>query len=326
MKTFLKHTLTTLAKFSISGARENHDKAADNDSAMRDAFFRLTDAPLYNAIGRGTSESPYLLFNAMQLADLAMTVNAGNPMKGIFFEMKNDINLSYLCGSTPQGCSCWMPIGISMKNHCFAGTFDGGGHRVSGLFMDTPLSHRSLFGPTTTAAVIRNLSVYGSVAGDFFVGGITSFNRGLISHCNSFVKVYGTDNSVGGIAGFNGGIIEHCSNNLTVSGRSEVGGIVGRIGLDGVLTDCKNMGMVNGHSIVGGVTGINIGSISGCFNMGAVSGVLDYSAGGIAGVNNLGTISDSYSTGAVVGSHTTDDIVGVSDGDTIFPHTCAKSF
>ncbi len=314
MKTFLKHTLTTLAKFSISGARENHDKAADNDSAMRDAFLRLTDAPLCNAIGRGTSESPYLLFNAMQLADLAMTVNAGNPMKGIFFEMKNDIDLSCLCGSVMNGGFCWVPIGIPVRNHFFAGTFNGGGHRVINLFMDEFISHQGLFGPTAASAVIKNLSVHGTVRGDFFVGGITSFNRGSISHCSSFVSVDGTDNSIGGIAGFNGGIIEYCSSNRTVSGRSEVGGITGRIGLGGVVTDCKNTAPVNGHSIVGGVTGINIGRISGCFNVGAVSGVVEYSAGGIAGVNNLGTIADSYSTGEVSGSHRTGDIAGVSDG------------
>ena len=238
----------------------------------------------------------------------------------------------------------WTPVGYyddsTWKAYSYAGTFDGGGHIISNLKIDSSDSnYLGLFAYIATGGVVENLtlsdvaisgyeyiggiagynrgtiencSVSGSVSGSYLVGGIVGYNSGTISTCNNKGKVSGTEaGGIGGIAGENHGTIENCSVFGSVLGIFNVGGIAGYNG--GTISGCNNKGKVSGSSYyVGGLVGYNIGTISACYNIGEISGT-DF-VGGIAGRNDYGSsegiIISCYNTGSVSGNKVVGGIAG----------------
>jgi len=79
----------------------------------------------------------------------------------------------------------------------------------------------------------------------------------------------------------------------------------------GSMSRCYNTGAVNGGSHVGGLVGVNGGTIADCYSTGAVSG--EGPIGGLVG-NNGGTIADCYNTGAVSGEGFIGGLVGHNYG------------
>ena len=66
----------------------------------------------------------------------------------------------------------------------FGGSFDGGGHTISGLSLTQSLSPAGLFGTLQPTAVVKNLTVQGTVTpgGDgLSVGGIVGENHGGVA-------------------------------------------------------------------------------------------------------------------------------------------------
>lgn len=124
----------------------------------------------------------------------------------------------------------------------FGGTFDGGGHTISGLDLSGDLSPAGLFGILQEGAVVRDLRVSGTV------------------------QPTGGSRDVGGIAGRSNGLIENCTFSGTVSGKDGVGGIVGTNTLTGTIRGCTTAGSVTGSSRTGGITGVNLGVVSACRN------------------------------------------------------------
>ena len=171
------------------------------------------------------------------------------------------------------------------------GTFDGKGHTVKNLFINSgSLQYAGLFG-YTKAAALRDLTVSGSVTST------------------------AEDNSVGGIVGMAyGGVIENCGNLCTVIGK-HIGGIAGRIqsadDSDGEVTisGCYNAGAFTGSAFGGGIVGYGTSpegnSIYDCYNVGSVElgnvqqGDPAAAAGGIAGQFDLCNVYNCYNTGAV---------------------------
>jgi hypothetical protein len=99
-------------------------------------------------------------------------------------------------------------------------------------------------------------------------------------------------------------------NKTFVSGKEEVGSLVGYL-KEGIVSLCSvNDGNVNGIDSVGGLIGFNsnYGNISNCFLEGSVVGTR-YHAGGLAGVNR-GHITNSSSTGTVNGYYGVGGLVG----------------
>ena len=224
----------------------------------------------------------------------------------------------------------------------FCGTFDGGGHTVSGLSIRDNASEIGLFRHVERGAVIKNLNVSGTVAPSGsrdMVGGIVGVNRGTVISCNFRSSVSG-NNSVGGIAGKNeeSGVISGCSSSATVAAESSGGGIVGTN--LGVITDCSNSGSINavytdteinadelnqdnledlanmpagnmiGKTDIGGIAGYSSGVIQHCSNSGTVGYQhTGYNIGGIAGRQN-GMISSCENTGSVFGRKDVGGIAG----------------
>lgn len=163
----------------------------------------------------------------------------------------------------------WTPVGYydydAEAEYYYAGTFDGGGHTISNLFINQYYNIDSgLFGDIATDGVVKNLTL-------------------------SDVKIISVSEYIGGIAGYNYGTIENCNVSGSISGTLDVGGIVGAN--YGTITACYNTGEVSGTNSVGGIAGYSYGTISACYNTGSVSG--NEGVGGIAG-NNNGTITACY--------------------------------
>ena len=210
----------------------------------------------------------------------------------------------------------WTPIG-SNDNNCYTGTFDGAGHTISGLYIDSDAEYVGLFDYIGEGGTVKNLALADSAIrisrseSNTFVGGICGDNLGSITNCHNsgIVNVNGGASTyVGGICGrnWNKGSIESCSNSGAVGGGSNVGGICGW-NYDGSITSCSNSGAVGGgsgfSSTVGGICGKNSndGSIMTSSNSGAVGGS-GTDIGGLCGFNESGSIENCSNSGTVTGS------------------------
>lgn len=207
-----------------------------------------------------------------------------------------------------SGLREWTPIGTD--GALFSGTFDGGGHTISGLYLATTSNYVGLFGVTTENASISNVTVADSyLSGNNYVGGVIGIvNGGTITDCHNTesVCVSGTE-YVGGITGkVYGGVVKNSYNIGSVSGTYHVGGVIGYTS-NATVTDCQNTGRVNGTNYVGGITGeVDGGVVKNSYNRGSVSG--SYKVGAVAGSVSGGTVQNCY----YLSDSETDSIAGTS--------------
>ena len=168
-----------------------------------------------------------------------------------------------------------------------------------------------LFGECTKFNVnsaIKNITVKDSViCGENVVGAIVGYAKGInIENCRSIGNTINGKTDVGGICGKIGGYsvgkVSQCYNSSKVTGQGRVGGIAG---MGGIAENCLNTGeimIINKayKSAGGGIFGIfddttASASITACVNLGKVSG--GESFGGIVGkteTSSTGHISNCY--------------------------------
>ena len=178
----------------------------------------------------------------------------------------------------------WTPIGTDYDNS-YTGTFDGGGHTITGLTITTNDQYAGLFG------YLGNFGKFGTVKNVVMEGVQITCN-----HWSGFA---------GGVAGYSwGGTIENCSVSGSVSGTVYVGGVVGaQIG--GSITGCSSSATVKGMVDVGGVAGqTNSGAtVTACYATGSVTLEIDpqknISGGGLVGFNGGSSLLACYATGNV---------------------------
>ena len=223
--------------------------------------------PGYTDDGNGN----YTVTSAEGLKNIAELVNGG----------KTDINITLDKNIDLTGKE-WTPIGTSSSS--YTGTFDGGGHTITGLTVTGSDQYAGLFGYINSGGKVMNV-VLEDVQ-------ITSDN---------------SSGSVGGVAGNSWGTIENCSVSGSVSGTTFAGGVVGSQ-WGGSITGCNSSATVNGEAYVGGIAGeTNSGaSLTGCYATGDVTvendGTNNSHAGGVVGYNGGGTLTACYATGSVTGS------------------------
>ena len=264
--------------------------------------------------GSGTPESPYEIPDLATLERARDLINDDNGNYGNkSYVLTDDIEMS---GKYGEGKDSWTPIGTSLAP--FTGTFDGQGHRITGLYINaSDSSYQGLFGYMSgTNSAVRNLTVSGTVSGNSYVGGVVGENSGTVENCSNTGEVSG-EGSVGGVVGENNGTVENCSNTGKVSGTdTSAGGVVGEN--NGIVENCSNTGEVSGEGSVGGVVGENsvISTVTNCYNTGTVSGSGGNSAGGVVG-NNFGGVTNCYNTGSVSGSSLIGGVVGWNDDGTV---------
>ena len=285
------------------------------------------------ACGSGTKLSPFIILTAEQLAHLSFVVNANDKnFSGKYYKLAADINLNDgkviddkggLVGDSTK-LHKWTPIGNSSV--AFDGTFDGNGHTVSGMFINTTSSHNGLFGNSN--GTVSNVTVDNSwVTGGKFTGGIIGNISGTATVANAINRatIVGTGDGIGGVVGnytfvccnkigtvknvknygmisalkYVGGVIgsaqdiviSETENHTDVSGTSLTGGIAGSLGKNSKLSNSRNFGNVTGNESVGGI----IGNYGYCCSKGA--------AGDITNIKNSGKIDGKEYVGGIVGKN-----------------------
>ena len=216
------------------------------------------------------SNGSYNVTSADGLMNIAKLVNGG----------KTDINITLDTDIDLTGKD-WTPIGTDFHNS-YTGTFDGGGHTITGLTFTTNDENAGLFGYLNRAGTVKNVVMEGVQ--------ITSN------------QIYG--GSIGGVVGSSWGTIENCSVSGSVSGTVYVGGVVG-VQIGGSITGCSSSATVKGTVDVGGVAGQTNSSatLTACYATGNViieiDPVKNISGGGLVGFNGGNGVLACYATGNV---------------------------
>ena len=248
--------------------------------------------PGYTIEGNGS----YTVTSADGLMNVAELVNGG----------KTDINITLDKNIDLTGKD-WTPIGTSFDNS-YTGTFDGGGHTITGLTITTKDQFVGLFGYLNRAGTVKNVVMEGIqiTSNHMFgnTGGVAGFSWGTIENCSVSGSVSGTV-YVGGVVGAQiGGSITGCSSSATVKGTVDVGGVAGQTNSSATLTACYATGNVTieidpAKNIAGGsLVGMNAGSsLLACYATGNVTSTGSSTGyvhiGGFLG-NNYTTVTACY--------------------------------
>ena len=217
-----------------------------------------------------SNTNTYTVYNADGLMNVAELVNGG----------KTDINITLDKNIDLTGKG-WTPIGTDYDNS-YTGTFDGGGHTITGLTFTTNDEYAGLFGWLNRAGTVKNVVMEGVQ---------------ITSH-----QIYG--GSIGGVVGSGWGTIENCSVSGSVSGTVYVGGVVG-VQIGGSITGCSSSATVKGTVDVGGVAGQTNSSatLTACYATGNVIIEMDtkknIAGGGLVGMNAGSSLLACYATGNV---------------------------
>ena len=213
------------------------------------------------------SDGSYTVTSADGLMNVAELVNGG----------KTDINITLDKNIDLTGKG-WTPIGTSFDNS-YKGTFDGGGHTITGLAVTTNDQFVGLFGYLNRAGMVKNVVMEGIQITSNHMFGCT-----------------------GGVVGYSWGTIENCSVSGSVSGTDCVGGVVGSQKA-GSIIGCSSSATVKGKHYVGGVAGEKWGTMTACYATGNVIIEMDpkknIAGGGLVGMNAGSSLLACYATGNV---------------------------
>lgn len=249
--------------------------------------------------GKGTEANPYQIKTKEDLYWFAGLVNGdksiiGNSIKqntGACAVLTKNITINENVldengnlNGNGSGLEPWTPIGSYgiRGEKAYIGTFDGNGHTISGLYVDSNDQEVGLFGCVGKKGKIQNVGVV-----------------------DSYISATGDKVCVGGVCGYNvGGTIENCYNTGTITATataqatgiySSVGGVCGFSFWN--IFNCYNTGKVSvtgDRACVGGVCGYNTKNIKNCYNTGKISVTIHSSfVGGVCGMN-FGGINNCY--------------------------------
>ena len=238
------------------------------------------------------SNGSYTVYNADGLLNVAELVNGG----------KTDINITLDTDIDLTGKD-WTPIGTDYDNS-YKGTFDGGGHTITGLTFTTNDKYAGLFGWLNKAGTVKNVvmedvQITNNRSWSAFAGGVAGYSWGTIENCSVSGSVSGTV-YVGGVVGAQiGGSITGCSSSATVKGTVDVGGVAGQTNSSATLTACYATGNVIieidpvRNIAGGGLVGFNGGNgLWACYATGNVT-----STGSSTGnVHIFGFLGDNFTT------------------------------
>lgn len=265
-----------------------------------------------------STDGIYQITSGSELAWFANVVNTVADGGTLCAELCNDISL---------GFKNWTPIG-SGDARAFAGSFDGGGYTIRGLYINLAETYAGLFGYVKGDGVqkIQNITVNGSISVDgkvAYAAGIVAYASGTdrnrrceIINCHNNVsvsveKIKALDAGVGGVAGRTIYTeVSNCSNTGSVGIPSEgkggisfhAGGLIGSVRTCTRLQTSYNSGTIWSAHTAGGLMGELAGGDSevySCYNTGEITGLVN--AGGLAGsyLSTSGSMNWCYSSGPV---------------------------
>ena len=292
----------TITKLRANGTEERNLSAGITPVAGKFYNITLDKDKGYTDDGQGN----YTVTSAEGLKNIAKLVNE---------QWKLDINITLTDNIDLKGID-WTPIGIDY-NHRYTGTFDGGGHTITGLKITGNDQYAGLFGHIGSGGKVMNVKLEGVLIESdnemSTVGGIAGWSYGTIENClvSGSVSGSGKNGSAGGVVGYqNGGFLTGCSSSAKVNAGGIAGGVAGTSALGATLTACYATGDVTlesrgtGTYYAGSVVGNNNNSstLIACYAWGSVSGTGSSTiyVGGVTGDNVDGTLTACYHANGTV--------------------------
>lgn len=272
------------------------------------------------------------VYSPSELAWVANAINSNKAYRNAHVTLMNDIALNE-AGSTAHE---WTPIGSIGNGFC--GVFDGAGHRVSGVCMESTgtAAYQAFFGTVgddkvTSAIEIKNLTVDGSINSSMFAAGLVGCAANgvydlAITNCGNEIDVTVKSTGMAAAAGILDFVmavpgeddsanitVTGCYNagNLSISGESPAavmasyaGGIIGR---DHMST--------NASAVVKVADCYNVGTITAA-DKSDVTGIVACGNGGysLTGCYNAGKVSapEGSNIGSLAGDFASEQIVATS--------------
>ncbi|MCH8496261.1 MAG: hypothetical protein LAT57_11615, partial [Balneolales bacterium] len=290
--------------------------------------------PGLNLSGSGTPSSPYLITSPYELHLVRYALNS-------HIKLMADIDLDVAPYNVGSG---WEPIGtggatVQDIDKIFAGSFNGNGYTISGLYINRPESawvglFGAVNGPDISIFDLRLSNV--NITGLRYVGGLAGFFKsneggsifnvyvdGIVTGMAPDSEITRTGGMVGSFGsmflGSNVAPVLECGFSGTVSSPegSYVGGLAGQSYGSNTFTNTWAHGSVStGGTGAGGLIGsVTSSTITQSFSTASVSGGDASDVGGLVGRTSNGSISNSYAMGAVSGG---DFITTVVFGQTYF--------
>ena len=289
--------------YEITKLMANNDNKERNLSAAitpeAGKFYNITldKDKGYTDDGQGN----YTVTTAEGLKAVADIANNGN--LGINITLTENINLTDMD---------WTPIGIDY-NHQYTGTFNGGGHTITGLTVTGSDQYVGLFGHIGSGGTVKDVTLeevkIESNNDMSAVGGVAGRSYGTLENCSVSGSVSGSG-IAGGVVGYqSGGFLTGCSSSATVNAGGVAGGVAGLTDSGATLTACYATGDVtlesinSGGNFVGGVVGSNTScTLKACYAWGSVtgSGSGTIYVGGVTGTNDEGTLTACYHANGTV--------------------------
>ena len=286
----------TITKLQANGTEERNLSAAITPEAGKFYNITLDKNKGYTDDGQGN----YTVTTADGLMNVAELVNGG----------KTDINITLDTDLDLTGKE-WTPIGNYEKQ--YTGTFNGGGHTITGLTVTGSDQYVGLFGHIGSGGTVKDVTLeevkIESNNDMSAVGGVAGRSYGTLENCSVSGSVSGSG-IAGGVVGYqSGGFLTGCSSSATVNARGVAGGVAGLTDSGATLTACYATGDVtlesinSGGNFVGGVVGSNTScTLKACYAWGSVtgSGSGTIYVGGVTGTNDEGTLTACYHANGTV--------------------------
>lgn len=202
----------------------------------------------------------------------------------------------------------WQPL------PAFSGVYDGNNFTISNLTINLPGTDKvGLFSELSSDGQLMNIGLENAnVKGNNKTGILVGYAKSPINDCYVKGNVSGRGN-VGGLVGhLYVGTIKNCNATVTVTGSETVGGLVGLVE-EGTIEGCSASGEVkdSGSGYVGGLIGYSYDSkIKNCWAEGKIQGSKD--VGGLIGTTDTVGMENCYANTEVTGSENVGGLVGYS--------------
>lgn len=215
--------------------------------------------------------------------DDAITISSAEDLLSL---AQSCIDDDWSVGKTIALCNDIDMTGVDFKGiPSFGGIFLGQGYTISGLSMEEKASVVGIFRYTQSTAVIEHLNV------------------------DAVICPIGTAKMVGGIVGVNAGTVRDCTFSGIVSGKEQIGGIVGFNEVGASVENSTTKGVVYGNHFIGGIVGCNEGVVRHCTSEAEVNTKVEHNTLGMSlDINEL-TENESIDMATNIGG-----IAGTSKG------------
>ena len=262
----------------------------------------------------------YRIDDYEDLMALQNFIKEGGDTTNMVFELSSDIDM--------RG-KAFERIGNSTNP--FKGTFNGNGHVIKNLEIDTIYSYTGFFGSTLNATIdslgILDCDIISS--GDRIAGMIGLATNTTITNCYVTGSVKSAGVYVAGLVGYTDNTsIDRCYTNCLVSTESYgAGGLVGITRNNTVLTNSYSEGTIYSKTHdAGGIAGVaNLATISNCYSTADIKAE-GFRIGGLVGWAQGATIKKSYSTGDVEGNTRVGGLAGQANENSIIEDCYTTSF